>query len=143
MRSALGESGRQQLLSCATPWCPQGRLLQCSWQPIRADEGISGGLVVFTDVTELQRLQAEQAAQFEELRETQRKLIESQRVGRVGNWELDLAAAGCGGPTRCMACSAWRREEFDSTLAALPAGSIPRTGACSSRPAMRPCATAR
>ena len=35
---------------------------------------------MFTDVTELHRLQAEQAAQLAELADTQRKLIESQRI---------------------------------------------------------------
>jgi len=90
VRSALGESGRQELLFVRNALVPHGRMLQCSWQPIRSAGGISGGLVVFTDVTELQRLQAEQAAQLRELHQTQRKLIEAQRIGRVGNWELDL-----------------------------------------------------
>jgi PAS domain S-box-containing protein len=90
VRSALGESGRQQLLFVRNALVPQGRLLQCSWQPIRSAGTMSGGLVVFTDVTELQRLQAEQATQLEQLHQTQRKLMEAQRVGRVGNWELDL-----------------------------------------------------
>ncbi|HWI79084.1 MAG TPA: PAS domain-containing protein, partial [Ramlibacter sp.] len=90
VRSALGESGRQKLLFVRNALVPQGRLLQCSWQPIRSAGSMSGGLVVFTDVTELQRLQAEQAVQLEQLHATQRKLIEAQRIGRVGNWELDL-----------------------------------------------------
>jgi PAS domain S-box-containing protein len=90
VRSARGESGRQELLFVRNARVPNGRLLQCSWQPIRSADANSGGLVVFTDVTELQRLQADQAKQFEELHDTQRKLIEAQRIGRVGNWELDL-----------------------------------------------------
>lgn len=90
-RSARGESGRQELLFVRNARVPEGRLLQCSWQPIRGGgAAISGGLVVFTDVTELQRLQAEQAKQFQQLHETQSKLIEAQRIGRVGNWELNL-----------------------------------------------------
>jgi len=92
VRSARGESGRQPLLFVRNAQVPEGRMLQCSWQPIRGEGGIKGGLVVFTDVTELQRLQAGQAAQFAQLQETQRKLIEAQRIGRVGNWELDLAS---------------------------------------------------
>jgi PAS domain S-box-containing protein len=89
VRSALGESG-QQLLFVRNALVPQGRLVQCSWQPIRSAGTMSGGLVVFTDVTELQRLQAGQAAQLEELHQTQRKLMEAQRIGRIGNWEFDL-----------------------------------------------------
>ncbi|ROZ68965.1 PAS domain S-box protein [Ramlibacter sp. WS9] len=92
VRSARGESGRAPLLVVRNPQVPQGRLLQCTWQPIRGEGGTSGGLVVFTDVTDLERLQAERAAQLEQLQETQRKLIETQRIGRVGNWELDLAS---------------------------------------------------
>ncbi|MDP3762334.1 MAG: PAS domain-containing protein [Ramlibacter sp.] len=92
VRSARGESGRQPLLFVRNAQVPEGRMLQCSWQPIRGEGGINGGLVVFTDVTELERLQAGQAAQFAQLQETQRKLIEAQRIGRVGNWELDLAS---------------------------------------------------
>ncbi len=89
VRSALGEGGQAQFF-VRNALVPQGRLIQCSWQPVRGDEGLRGGLVVFTDVTELQRLQAEQASQFAQLKETQRRLVEAQRVGRVGNWELDL-----------------------------------------------------
>jgi PAS domain S-box-containing protein len=90
VRSARGESGRQELLFVRNARVPNGRLLQCSWQPIRSSGTNNSGLVVFTDVTELQRLQGGQAKQFKELQDTQRKLIEAQRIGRVGNWELDL-----------------------------------------------------
>ncbi|HSH89444.1 MAG TPA: PAS domain-containing protein [Ramlibacter sp.] len=90
-RALRGESGRMLPLFVRNAQVPGGRMLQCSWQPIHADGEVSGALAVFTDITELQRLQAEQAVQFDELRETQRKLIEAQRIGRVGNWELDLA----------------------------------------------------
>ncbi|HXD42759.1 MAG TPA: PAS domain-containing protein [Ramlibacter sp.] len=90
VRSTRGESGRLQQLFVRNTLVPEGRMLQCSWQPIRSESGVSGGLVVFTDVTELQRLQSEQAAQFEQLREVQRKLVETQRIGRVGNWELGM-----------------------------------------------------
>lgn len=90
-RALRGESGRQLPLFVRNALVPEGRMLLCSWQPVTDREGVMGGLVVFTDVTELGRLQAEQSMQLRELRETQRKLIEAQRIGRVGNWELDLS----------------------------------------------------
>lgn len=92
VRCTQGESGRIERVFVRNRLVPQGRLLKCSWQPIRTETGVSGGLVVFTDVTELDRLQAQQAERFAQVREMQRKLIEAQRIGRVGNWEVDLAS---------------------------------------------------
>jgi PAS domain S-box-containing protein len=89
-RALRGETGRQLQMLVRNPQVPAGRLVQCSYQPVRGEDGISGGLVVFTDVTALQRLQDEQAFQFKQLRDTQLKLIEAQRVGRIGNWEVNL-----------------------------------------------------
>ncbi len=89
-RALRGETGRHLQLLVRNSLVPSGRLLQCSYQPVRGDSGISGGLVVFTDVTALQRLQDEQALQFKQLRDTQLKLIEAQRVGKIGNWDTDL-----------------------------------------------------
>jgi PAS domain S-box-containing protein len=89
-RALGGEKGRNLQMLVRNALVPAGRLLQCSFQPVRGDAGIQGGLVIFTDVTALQRLQSEQALQFKQLRNTQLKLIESQRVGRIGNWEVNL-----------------------------------------------------
>ncbi len=90
-RALRGETGSHLQLLVRNSQVPAGRLLQCSYQPVRDEGGISGGLVVFTDVTALQRLQEEQALQFKQLRDTQLKLIEAQRVGKIGNWDTDLA----------------------------------------------------
>ena len=116
VRSARGESGRHEQLVVRNARVPEGRLLQCSWQPIQGDGGTRGGLVVFTDVTELQRLQAEQAAQFDELRETQRKLIETQRVGRVGNWEMNLQTGRLWWSDEVYGLFGLTREQFDHSL---------------------------
>jgi PAS domain S-box-containing protein len=89
-RALRGETGRHLQMLVRNSLVPAGRLLQCSYQPVRSEAGISGGLVVFTDVTALQRLQEEQALQFKQLRDTQLKLIEAQRVGKIGNWDTDL-----------------------------------------------------
>ncbi len=119
IRSARGESGRAPLLVVRNPQVPEGRLLQCTWQPIRGEGGTSGGLVVFTDVTDLQRLQAERGAQLEELQETQRKLIEAQRIGRVGNWELDLASGRLWWSDEVYGLFGIAPEDFTPTLQAL------------------------
>jgi PAS domain S-box-containing protein len=119
IRAALGESGRQQLLVVRNSLVPEGRLLQCSWQPIQGEHGISGGLVVFTDVTELQRLQAEQAAQFEQLRDAQRKLIYAQRIARMGNWELDLRSGRLWWSDEVYALFGITRDQFDGSLIGL------------------------
>jgi PAS domain S-box-containing protein len=115
VRSARGESGRVQLL-VRNALVPNGRLLQCSWQPIHGDSAISGGLVVFTDVTELQRLQSEQTAQYEQLCEVQRKLVEAQRIGRVGNWELDVLGGRLWWSDVVYELFGVAREKFDGTL---------------------------
>jgi PAS domain S-box-containing protein len=116
VRSARGESGRHEQLVVRNARVPEGRLLQCSWQPIHGEAGTRGGLVVFTDVTELQRLQTEQAAQFDELRETQRRLIEAQRIGRVGNWEIDLGSDRVWWSDEVYALFGLTREQLGFTL---------------------------
>jgi PAS domain S-box-containing protein len=55
-RAMRGERGQQALL-VRNPLVPEGRLLQCSYEPLRQAEG--GGLVVFTDVTETRRVEAD------------------------------------------------------------------------------------
>jgi PAS domain S-box-containing protein len=115
VRSTRGESGRLRQLFVRNALVPEGRLLQCSWQPIRSESGVSGGLVVFTDVTELQRLQSEQAAQFEQLCDTQRKLVEAQRIGRVGNWELDLPSGRVWWSDEVYELFGVSRENFEGT----------------------------
>jgi PAS domain S-box-containing protein len=116
VRSTRGESGHVQQLFVRNALVPEGRLLQCSWQPIRSESGVSGGLVVFTDVTELQRLQSEQASQFEQLCDTQRKLVEAQRIGRVGNWELDLPSGRVWWSDEVCELFGVKRENFGGTV---------------------------
>jgi PAS domain S-box-containing protein len=115
VRSALGEAGGHEFMFVRNALVPEGRLLQCSWQALQGGS-VRGGLVVFTDVTELHRLQSEQAAQFAELAETQRKLIESQRIGRVGNWELDLSSGRLWWSDEAFALFGLPREAFNGTL---------------------------
>jgi PAS domain S-box-containing protein len=117
-RALRGESGSLFTIYVRNAQVPQGRLVQCSYQPLKGERGITAALVVYTDVTELQRLQAEQAVQFDELRETQRKLVEAQRIGGIGNWELELAAGRLGWSDEVYELFGVSRDEFVPTLQA-------------------------
>ena len=114
-RALRGETGGHLQLLVRNSLVPSGRLLQCSYQPVRSESGISGGLVVFTDVTALQRLQDEQALQFKQLRDTQLKLIEAQRVGKIGNWDTDLMTGRLWWSDEVFRLFGVRPEEFSGT----------------------------
>ncbi|MFM9900121.1 MAG: PAS domain S-box protein [Polaromonas sp.] len=92
-----GKSGSTQHIWVRNALHPQGRLISASFHPMMGDHGpngeasVIGALMVFSDITRLQQMQMEQAKSFIELRETQRRLMEAQRLGRMGNWELDVA----------------------------------------------------
>jgi PAS domain S-box-containing protein len=107
--SAHGESALRLQLFIRNDLVPEGRLVQCNWQPIHGADGIRGGLAVFTDITELQRLQDEQAEQ-------QRKLVEAQRLGRIGNWEMDLSSGRLWWSDELHDLFGVAREDFDGTL---------------------------
>ena len=92
-----GKSGSTQHIWVRNALHPQGRLISASFHPMMGDKGpkgeigVIGALMVFADITRLQQMQMEQAKGFIELQETQRRLMEAQRLGRMGNWELDVA----------------------------------------------------
>ncbi|MBE7942464.1 PAS domain-containing protein [Ramlibacter aquaticus] len=86
--AAAGGTG-QALVFLRNAQVPEGRLVQCSWQPIGGGPPAVGGLVVFTDLTEKRRLEVEQLGHLRELEEARAKLEEAQRIGRMGHWEED------------------------------------------------------
>ncbi|PKO43248.1 MAG: hypothetical protein CVU30_08385 [Betaproteobacteria bacterium HGW-Betaproteobacteria-3] len=90
-RALQGQSGNDLELMARNPEMPEGRMLRCSYRPVKLGDA-DGAIVVFTDITDLQRLQGEQARGVQQLRETQRKLMEALHIGRIGNWELDVAS---------------------------------------------------
>ncbi|MEO7643350.1 MAG: PAS domain S-box protein, partial [Ramlibacter sp.] len=59
VRAAHGESGRGREMLIRNALVPEGRLFDCSYQPLREGGRISGGLTVFADVTERRRNQAD------------------------------------------------------------------------------------
>ncbi|WP_332775470.1 PAS domain S-box protein [Polaromonas sp.] len=89
-KALQGESGGPQHILVRNDVAPWGRLISSSYRPMHGSEGVMGALMVFTDITQLEQLQMEQAKSYAELRETQRKLLDAQRLGRIGNWEFDL-----------------------------------------------------
>ena len=92
-----GKSGSTQHILVRNALHPEGRLISASFHPMMGEEGangesrVIGALMVFADITRLQQMQMEQAKGFIELRETQRRLTEAQRLGRIGSWEYDLS----------------------------------------------------
>jgi len=57
-RAIRGESGEMMLL-LRNAQVPHGRLLRCNYGPMRDEEGIGGGLMVFTDVTALEKAETD------------------------------------------------------------------------------------
>ena len=91
-KALQGESGAMQHILVRNAAAPEGRLISASYRPMQGSEGVIGALVVFTDITGLQNLQLAQAKSYKDLRESEEKLREAQRLGRIGDWELDLAS---------------------------------------------------
>ncbi|MES2361287.1 MAG: PAS domain S-box protein [Pseudomonadota bacterium] len=89
-RALQGESGGPMAVFLRNDRQPKGRLLSCSYRPMHHGSDIVGALVVFSDITEVDRLQMEQAASYVQLRETQRRLLDAQRLGRIGTWEMNV-----------------------------------------------------
>lgn len=89
-KALQGQSGGPQHILVRNAAVPAGRLISCSYRPMHGRDGLVGALMVFADITQLEQLQLERAKSYAELRETQRKLLEAQRMGHIGNWEFDF-----------------------------------------------------
>jgi PAS domain S-box-containing protein len=85
-----GQSGGPLRMLMRNERMPEGRLLSCTYRAMMGPEGIVGAMMLFSDITEVARLQAEQEKSYIQLRDTQRRLLDAQRIGRIGIWELDL-----------------------------------------------------
>ncbi|OOG43892.1 hypothetical protein B0B52_08240 [Polaromonas sp. A23] len=91
-KALQGDSGGPQPVLMRNDREPAGRLISCTYRPVEEGGRIVGALMVFSDITQMERLQLEQMRGYEQLREVQRKLLNAQRLGRIGNWELDLSS---------------------------------------------------
>ena len=59
VRAARGESGRGQEMLVRNPMVPEGRLLDVAYRPLRRGGELTGGLVVFADVTQRRKNESE------------------------------------------------------------------------------------
>jgi PAS domain S-box-containing protein len=91
-KSLQGESGESQHIWVKNALVPGGRLISVRYRPFSVREGETGGLMVFTDITELDKLQKEQTKNDLAMRESQRQLLEAQRMGRIGHWQMNSVA---------------------------------------------------
>lgn len=114
-RALQGQSGNDLELMARNPEVPEGRILRCSYRPVKLG-GADGAIVVFTDITDLQRLQGEQLRGVQQLRETQRKLMEALHIGRIGNWELDVASGRLWWSAEVYALLGYAPDETTPTL---------------------------
>ncbi len=89
VRAMRGESGQTDL-AIRNALVPRGCVLRCSYRPLTGPSGIIGALVVFSDITELRKAEMQEAQTYARLRETQRRLVDALRIGRIGNWSQDL-----------------------------------------------------
>ena len=112
-KALRGESGGPLLLLVRNEREPVGRLISCTYRPMQGADGIVGALMVFSDITRIQQLQLEQTRSYEELREVQRKLLNAQRLGRIGNWELNLLTGRLWWSDEVYEIFGLTRENFD------------------------------
>lgn len=108
-----GESGGPLHILVRNEQEAGGRLISCSYRPMRGPDSVVGALMVFSDITDVERLQLEQTRSYEQLREVQRKLLNAQRLGRIGNWELDLGSGLLWWSDEVYELYGLAREQFD------------------------------
>ena len=88
-KALRGQSGEAQRILVKNSLVPHGQLISVSYRPVKDTQGRPGGLMVFTDITELDKLQQVQTKNDAAMRESQRQLLDAQRLGRIGHWEMN------------------------------------------------------
>ena len=88
-KALLGQTGGPQRIFVKNSLVPQGQLISASYRPMTDGEGQTGGLMVFSDITELDKLHQEQTKNYLALRDSQRQLLDAQRLGRIGHWQMN------------------------------------------------------
>jgi len=88
-KALLGQTGGPQHIFVKNSLVPLGQLISASYRPVTDREGRVGGLMVFSDITELDKLQQEQKRNYLALRESQRQLLDAQQMGRMGSWQVN------------------------------------------------------
>ncbi|MDO9402448.1 MAG: PAS domain S-box protein [Polaromonas sp.] len=124
-RALHGESGGPLRLLVRNGRMPGGRLLSCSYRPMLGGGTILGGLMVFTDVTEVDSMRRAQEKGFAELQDAQRRLLDAQRIGRIGTWELDMERNALWLSDEAYAIFGFSPGEFEGTPEAFAAAIHP------------------
>ncbi len=88
-KALQGQSGGPQKILVKNKVVPEGRLISVVYRPMIDSQGKVGGLMVFTDITEVDELRRETAKKDLELLASQRRLMGAQSLGRIGNWTID------------------------------------------------------
>ncbi len=88
-KALRGQSGEAQRILVKNNLVSQGQLISVNYRPVKDSQGRMGGLMAFTDITELDKLQQEQTKNDAALRESQRQLLDAQRLGRMGHWQMN------------------------------------------------------
>ncbi|MDO9400109.1 MAG: PAS domain S-box protein [Polaromonas sp.] len=112
-RALQGKSGGPLHILVRNDAAPEGRLISVSYRPMQGPDGIVGALMVFADITQLEQLQMEQTRSYEQLQEVQRKLLNAQHLGRIGNWELNLKTGQLWWSDEMYELYGLAREDFD------------------------------
>ncbi len=114
-RALEGESGGPMPILMRNEREPAGRLISCSYRSMQGPDGIVGALMVFADITQVEQMQMEQTRNYMQLRELQRKLLNAQRLGRIGNWELNLTTNQFWWSDEVYELYGVAREDFDGS----------------------------
>lgn len=91
-KAIQGEEGGPQHVLVKNQSVPEGRLVSARYRPMKEGGETVGALLLVTDITQLNRLQIEQAQSYAALQVAQRKLLDAQRLCRIGHWEFDLSS---------------------------------------------------
>ena len=88
-KALLGQTGGPQHILVKNSLVPQGKLISASYRPVTDGLGRAGGLMVFSDITDLDKLQKEQKRSYLALLESQRQLLDAQQMVRIGSWQVN------------------------------------------------------
>ena len=128
VQALSNKSGSSQHVWLRNTAHPQGRLVSCSFRPMLDEIGlygetvVVGALMVFSDITQLQKMQLEQAKSVLELTETKRRLVDAQRAARIGSWEIDITTDRLVWSETALELMGLTQDAFDRDVDAL--GSI-------------------
>lgn len=132
-RAVRGDSADQLDFTVRIPGRAD-RVMRNRVRPLRTASGdLLGGVVVFDDITDELAAQRQRQAAERALREVQQRLVQAQRIGRIGNWTWDRATDLVWWSDQVYEILGVARGDFDGTNASfeacLPADDMARVDA--------------